>query len=137
MVNNLGIQLGDSPEEILINLQEQSYSDSDIKYGDKLASDNEYHEPIREIDSDTPFRYNNDGRRLHEAAAGKLAAFAVRIDTYPKAVKEQVFYVGTNDPDVMTKIRRDIFSTFKNLPVSGEYFDDACYDVSKKYGKDT
>jgi len=139
LVNNLGIQLGDSPEAILTNLQDQNYSESDIKYGGKLASDHEYHKRVRDIDSETPSRYNNDGRRLHEASgcAGKLAVFAVRIDTYPKALKEQVFYVGTNDPDVMTKIRRDILSTFKHLPVSGEYYDDACYDVSKKYGKDT
>ena len=30
-----------------------------------------------------------------------------------------------------------MLSTFKHLPVSGEYYDAACYDVSKKYGKDT
>ena len=139
LVNNLGVHLGDTPEEILTNLQDQNYSESDIKYGEKLASDNEYHERVREIDSDTPSRFNNDGRRLHEAAgcAGKLAVFAVRIDTYEKAAREKLFYVGTNDPAVMTKIRRDMLSTFKNLPVSGEYYDDACYDVSKKYGKDT
>lgn len=139
LVNNLEIELGDSPEEILTNLEQKNYSNSDVKFGEKLASDNVYHERVRDIDSHTPSRYNNDGRRLHEAAgcAGKLAVFAVRIDTYPKATKEKVFYVGTNDPDVMTKIRRDMLSTFKNLPVSGEFYDAPCYDVSKKYGKDT
>ena len=139
LVNNLGIDLGDTPEEILTNLEQQNYSDSDIQYGEQLASDNVYHERVREIDSDTPARFNNDGRRLHDASgcAGKLAVLAVRIDTYPKAAAEKVFYVGTNDPNVMTKIRRDMLSTFKNLPVSGEFFDDVCYDVNKKYGKDT
>jgi D-lactate dehydrogenase len=140
LVNNLGIDLGQTPEEILTTLESQSYGDKDIHFPEgKLASDNEYHQRVREVDADTPSRFNNDARRLHDASgcAGKLAVFAVRLDTYPKPEKERVFYVGVNDPDLMTKIRRDILSTFKHLPVSGEYYDSACYDVSKKYGKDS
>ena len=34
-------------------------------------------------------------------------------------------------------MRRHILSTFENLPVSGEYLHRDCYEVSKKYGKDT
>ncbi len=138
LINNLGINLGESPEEILRNLDQQNYRDSDIEYPDKLASDNEYHERVREIDADTPARFNNDGRRLHESAgcAGKLAVFAVRLDTYP-IEKQQVFYVGTNDAQVLAKMRREILSSFENLPVSGEYLHHDCYEVSKKYGKDT
>ena len=30
-----------------------------------------------------------------------------------------------------------MLSTFENLPVSAEYIHRDCYDVSKKYGKDT
>lgn len=140
LVNNLGIDLGRSPEEILKNLENQTYKENDIQFPtDKLASDNEYHERVREIDADTPSRFNNDARRLYDASgcAGKLAVFAVRLDTYAKPEKERVFYVGVNDPNLMTQIRRDILSTFKHLPVSGEYYDAACYDVSKKYGKDS
>jgi D-lactate dehydrogenase len=138
LVNNLGINLGQTPEEILSNLDNQNYSQSDIEYPDKLASDNEYHQRVRDIDADTPARFNNDGRRLHESAgcAGKLAVFAVRIDTYP-VEKQQVFYVGTNDDQVLATMRREILSTFKSLPVSGEYLHHDCYAVSKKYGKDT
>jgi D-lactate dehydrogenase len=138
LVNNLGIDLGSSPEEILNNLEQQHYTQQDIKHSGKLASDNVYHERVREIDADTPARFNNDGRRLHEASgcAGKLAIFAVRLDTYPTENK-QVFYIGTNDDQVLETIRRDILSTFKTLPVSGEYLHRDCYAVSKKYGKDT
>ncbi len=138
LVNNLGIQLGDTPEKILNNLEQKSYTQQDIEYPDKLASDNEYHERVRDVDADTPARFNNDGRRLHESSgcAGKLAVFAVRLDTYP-IEKQQVFYVGSNDVNVFTKIRRDILSSFKTLPVSGEYIHRDCYAVSKKYGKDT
>ena len=62
--------------------------------------------------------------------------FAVRVDTYPAAKKHKVFYVGTNKPDVIWKIRRDILSTFKNLPTTGDYLHRACYDATKKYSKD-
>jgi D-lactate dehydrogenase len=139
LVNNLGIELGETAEEILTSLDNKAYSDKDVQETQQLASDNEYHERVRDIQADTPARFNNDGRRLHDASgcAGKLAVFAVRMDTYPKAKKERVFYVGVNDPEEMAQIRRDILSSFKHLPVSGEYFDRDCYDVGKKYGKDT
>ena len=138
LVNNLGINLGSEPEEILNNLENKRYKEADVQHPDARASDNEYDERVRDIDSDTPSRFNNDGRRLHEASgcAGKLAVFAVRLDTFPIPEKKQVFYVGSNDAAVFTKVRRDILSTFKNLPDSGEYLHRDCYDVSKKYGKD-
>ena len=138
LVNNLGIDLGSEPEEILNNLENKRYKEADVQHPDARASDNEYDERVRDVDSDTPSRFNNDGRRLHDASgcAGKLAVFAVRLDTFPIPEKKQVFYVGSNDAAVFTKVRRDILSTFKNLPDSGEYLHRDCYDVSKKYGKD-
>ncbi len=138
LVNNLGINLGSEPEEILNNLENKRYKEADVQHPDARASDNEYDARVRDVDSDTPSRFNNDGRRLHEASgcAGKLAVFAVRLDTFPIPEKKQVFYVGSNDAAVFTQVRRDILSTFKNLPDSGEYLHRDCYDVSKKYGKD-
>ena len=139
LVNELGIRLGESPEEILRNLQEGDYEEDDVEFPDKLASDDEYHERVRDVESDEPARYNADGRRLHESSgcAGKLAVFAVRMDTFPIPREKKVFYVGSNDPDVFWRIRRDVLSTFSNLPVSGEYIHRECYDATKKYGKDT
>jgi D-lactate dehydrogenase len=139
LVNNLGIDLGRNPEEILANLQNQTYQETDVQFPDKRGSDNEYHERIRDVDAETPSRFNNDPRRLYESSgcAGKLAVFAVRIDTFPIPEKHQVFYIGTNDPAVMEQMRRDMLSTFTNLPVSGEYMHKSSYDISKKYGKDS
>lgn len=139
LVNNLGIDLGETPEQILNNLQSKNYTATDVNFPEKRASDNEYHERVRDIDADTPSRFNNDGRRLYEASgcAGKLAVFAVRLDTFAIPEKQQVFYLGTNDSDVLGQIRRDILSKFETLPVSGEYLHRDCYDASKKYGKDT
>jgi len=139
LVNNLGIDLGNNPQQILTNLQQQNYSQKDIGTPSQRASDNEYHERVRDIDADTPSRFNNDGRRLYQASgsAGKLAVFAVRIDTYPIPKRQQVFYIGTNDASVLAQIRRDMLGKFTNLPVSGEYLHRDCYDAAKKYGKDT
>ena len=139
LVNELGIRLGESPEEMLRNLEERHYGPDDVEFPDKLASDNEYDHRVRDVDSTEPARYNADGRRLHEASgcAGKLAVFAVRLDTFPIPREKKVFYVGSNDPDVFWKIRRDVLSKFESLPISGEYIHRECYDATKKYGKDT
>ena len=138
LVNNLGIELGDTPEEILTNLQQQNYRPDDVKHPAKNASDHEYQKRVRDVDANTPSRFNADARRLYEASgcAGKVAVFAIRIDTYPIAKQKQIFYVGANDASTFAKIRRDILSRFKNLPASGEYLHRDCYDVRKQYGKD-
>ena len=139
LINDLGIELGDTPKEILDNLQNQNYDQGQIKFPNKLASDNEYEKRVRNIEADTPSRFNADKRRLHGASgcAGKVAVFAVRLDTYPIPKRNQVFYIGTNSSRVLTTIRRDILSQFKHLPTSGEYLHRDCYDAAKKYSKDT
>ena len=139
LVNELDINLGSSPEEILSNLQNKNYKKTDIKNTGKLGSDDKYSEIIRKINEDTPSRFNSDSRLLYGASgsAGKLAVFAVRLDTYRSPKENKVFYVGTNDPDVFWKIRRDILSKFKTLPTLGDYLHRDCYDAAKKYSKDT
>ena len=139
LVNDLGVNLGSSEEEILSNLENINYNETDIIHSDKLASDNKYSEIIREIDSNTPSRFNSDSRLLYGASgsAGKIAVFAVRLDTYPKPKKNKVFYLGSNDPDVFWEIRRNILSKFKTLPTAGDYLHRDCYDAAKKFSKDT
>ena len=138
LINELGINLGENPETMLSNLQNKNYEQEDIIYNDKLASDDKYSEIVRGIDENTPARYNSDKRLLYGASgsSGKLVVFAVRLDTYPKPKKNKVFYLGTNNPDVFWKIRRDILSKFKNLPTLGDYLHRDCYDAAKKYSKD-
>ena len=138
LINELGINLGDDPETILNNLQNKNYKDQDIIYNEKLASDDKYSKIVRGIDEDTPARYNSDKRLLYGASgsSGKLVVFALRLDTYPKPKTNKVFYLGTNNPDVFWKLRRDILSKFKNLPTLGDYLHRDCYDAAKKYSKD-
>lgn len=139
LVNHLGIRLGDTPEEILTRLEKGDYRPTDVEYGELRASDNEYASRVRDVDADTPSRFNADKRRLYEASgcAGKLAVFAVRLDTFEKEGKEQVFYIGTNDTAVLTELRRHMLSQFENLPVAGEYMHRDIFDIAEVYGKDT
>lgn len=139
LVNELEVNLGSSEEEILNNLENGNYNESDIIYSDKLASDNKYSEIVRQVDSNIPSRFNSDSRLLYGASgsAGKIAVFAVRLDTYAKPIKNKVFYIGSNNPDVFWEIRRNILSKFKTLPTSGDYLHRDCYDAAKKYSKDT
>ncbi|MCX8278968.1 D-lactate dehydrogenase [Phyllobacterium sp. 0TCS1.6C] len=138
LVNNLGIELGATPETILARLDEGRISDSDIVMSDLHASDHEYCNHVRDISANTPARFNADPRRLYEASgsAGKIAVFAVRLDTFATDEKSQVFYIGSNDPSELEAIRRDILSGFNSLPIAGEYMHRSAYDASKRYGKD-
>jgi len=139
LVNHLGIQLGDSPETILMNLEKGDFSRKPVAKSDKMASDHEYVARIRNVNADTPSRFNADKRRLHEASgcAGKLAVFAVRIDTYTVAKREQTFYIGTNDTQELATLRKAMLSRLTNMPEVGEYMHRDTFDIAKKYGKDT
>jgi D-lactate dehydrogenase len=139
LVNHLGINLGDTPEQILTRLEQNDYRPEDIEHGELRASDNEYASRVRDVDADTPSRFNADKRRLYEASgcAGKLAVFAVRLDTFEKEGQEQVFYIGTNQTAVLTELRRHMLSQFENLPVAGEYMHRDIFDIAEMYGKDT
>ena len=139
LINDLGIHLGKTPEEILENLQLKNYKTSDVINTKKRASDDGYIDILRNINSNTPSRFNSDPRLLYGASgsAGKIAVFAVRLDSYEKPKKNKIFYLGSNDADVFWQIRRDILSSFKSLPTSGDYLHRDCYDAAKKYSKDT
>lgn len=48
---------------------------------------------------------------------------------------QQVFYIGTNQPEVLTEIRRHILANFENLPVAGEYMHRDIYDIAENTAK--
>ncbi|WP_411705495.1 D-lactate dehydrogenase [Edaphovirga cremea] len=139
LINHLGISLGDTPEEILTRLQKGDFRPEDVINDQRQASDHEYAERVRDIHANTPSRFNADKRRLFEASgcAGKLAVFAVRLDTFPAETDQKVFYIGTNETDVLTALRRHILSEFDSLPVAGEYMHRDIFDIAEVYGKDT
>ncbi|MGC6386232.1 D-lactate dehydrogenase [Ewingella sp. S1.OA.A_B6] len=139
LINHLGIALGDTPEQILTRLEQGNFTAEEISHDQRRASDHDYAERVRDVEADTPSRFNADQRRLFEASgcAGKLAVFAVRLDTFPAESQQQVFYIGTNSTAVLTELRRQILRDFKNLPVAGEYMHRDIFDIAEVYGKDT
>lgn len=139
LVNHLGIDLGATPEEILTRLETGAYTDADFEASNRRASDTDYVQRVRDIDADTPARFNADKSRLYEAAgcAGKLAVFAVRLDTYVKNDVESTFYIGSKSSAALSELRRRILAGFETLPVSAEYMHEDVFDLSDVYGKDT
>mgnify|MGYP001791215563 CR=1 FL=1 len=138
LVNHLGIDLGETPEVILTNLDNGSF-DRTPPATSKRASASDYAQIVRDVDAATPARFNADQQKLYETAgcAGKLAVFAVRLDTFPKHQAERVFYIGTNEPQDLTELRRQILGKFENLPVSAEYMHRDVFNITEVYGKDT
>ncbi|RIY32688.1 D-lactate dehydrogenase [Psittacicella hinzii] len=140
-VNNLGIDLGEgTPEEQLERLEKGDYSKEAVSDPEgKLASSRDYKDKVVQVDADTPSRFNSDPERLKEASgsAGHLAVFAVRVDTFAKAKRQQLFFIGTNDPQDLNEIRRTVLTKFDGLPMQGEYMSASSFDDAVKYGKDT
>lgn len=139
LINHLGIELGNTPEEILTRLEQKQYQSYDIRDEiERQASDQRYAHDVRQVDADSPARFNADPSRLFEASgsAGKVCVFAVRLDTYEK-VESSVFYIGSNDANDLTAIRRYLLTSLPSLPIAGEYIHRDAYLIGEKYGKDT
>lgn len=139
LVNHLGIALGEDPETVLARLETGHFTDADIDTADdKWAHDHSYARHVRDIDSEVPARFNADPRCLFEAAgsAGKLIVFAVRLDTFAREDETTTFYIGTDDPDRLTDLRRTMLRDFDTLPIAGEYMHRTAFDVADRYGRD-
>jgi len=140
LVNHLGLELGDDAETILRRLDQRAFSDADVQpASNRAASDGGYERHVRDVAAATPARFNADTRRLFEASgsAGKVAIFAVRLDTFAAEANTGTFYIGTNDPAELTRIRRTILTEFDTLPIAGEYLHREAFDIAEIYGKDT
>lgn len=139
LVNHLGIRLGDTPDEILTRLDRDDYAEADIETAaERVASCADYDARVRDVDAATPARFNADPTRLCEAAgsAGKLAVFAVRMDTFDAEARSQVICVGVRDPATLTALRRHLLAAAMDLPVACEYMHRNIFDLSARYAKD-
>lgn len=140
LCNHLGIRLGETPEEMLRALDEGRFCEDDIDCEARAASAAaDYGDIVRAVDAPSPARFNADPKRLYEAAgsAGKLLVFAVRLDTFAAPERSTVFYLGVNDPAVLTTLRRRVLLEEAQLPVSAEYIHREAFDMAARYGKDT
>jgi len=141
LVNRLGIDLGSDPEQMLETLEAGRFAASDVRpCGEAQASAAAAYEArVRDVDADTPARFNADPNFLHGASgsAGKVLVFAVRLDTFPASTGTATFYIGTNDPAELAELRRTILRDCSELPVLGEYIHAQAFDVAARYGRDT
>jgi D-lactate dehydrogenase len=140
LVNHLGVRLGDDATAMLERLDQGAFDAADVTQPpDRRGSDHDYAAAIRCVDADTPARYNADPRCLFEASgsAGRIALFAVRLDTFPKNATTRTFYIGTNDTDELAALRRHVLAHFRTLPVSGEYMHRTAFDIAERYGADS
>lgn len=139
LVNQLDIELGNTPEAILTNLQARNYNVDDVCTSEKCASDSEYKTWVRDTQSDKPARYNADKRRLHNASgcAGKLVVFAVRLDSFLKPEQKHTFFISTNESKHLHSLRVAILKSMTELPISAEYMHRDVIDLTDHYGRDT
>jgi D-lactate dehydrogenase len=136
--NHLGLRIAGDAESILDAVERGAFTDADVEVDDRAASASDYSSRIRAVDAETPARFNADPGLLFEASgsAGRVMVFAVRLDTFPKDKRTATFYIGTEDPAELTRLRRRILGTFRELPISGEYIHRNAFDVAEVYGKD-
>lgn len=139
LVNHLGIDLGNEPEEMLSRLEKRGYPAEGLASAGAVASDPDYHRYVRDVDAGSPARFNADPRRLFEASgsAGRLIVFAVRLDTFPASGAKRLFYIGTDDAAVLADLRTAILRAPTELPVSAEYLHRDMFDIAARYGKDS
>ncbi len=139
LVNHLGIRLGDTPETMLARLDNGDFTEADIdRAAGRKASCSDYEIRVRDVEAPTPARFNNDPTRLYEASgsAGKLAVFAVRIDTFEADAQARVFCVGVRKPTMATELRHRLLAPDMALPVACEYMHRDIFDLSARYAKD-
>ncbi|CAD6550688.1 Quinone-dependent D-lactate dehydrogenase [Paraburkholderia hiiakae] len=137
LVNNLGIRLGEDPEEILDNLTSSQYTIGDTPDWDgKLWAEN-YAEKLRDVAANSPARYNGNPEYLHDSAgcAGKLAVFAVRLPTFDTPLNTTSFYVGTNNEAELVQLRLFLLTSLSKLPIQAEYMHKGALDLSVRYAK--
>lgn len=139
LVNELGIDLGETPEEVLPRVERGEFDASAIRYDAGKASDDGYPEIIRGVDQSGAARYNNDPRLLHgvSGSAGKVVVFAVRLDTFEQEKDVTTYYVGTNDTQQLADFRFRFLKEASRLPITTEYLHRELFDVARRYGKDS
>lgn len=137
MVNHLGIDLGETPEAMLKNLAEQQYQTGDQADWDGKIWADDYAERLRDVNADSPARFNGDLRYLHDSSgsAGKVVVFAVRLPTFEASAGSDTFYIGTNDERELVALRRFLLTEMSELPLQAEYIHRNAFDLTVRYAK--
>jgi len=139
LVNRLGVKLDSDPVKALARIESGAFSKDEIEWLDAKGHDDRYVGHVRDVEADTPARYNQDKARWFDASgcAGKLIVFAVRVDTFPAEKNSQVFYVGTNSTAALESLRRHLLTAYDEVPIAGEYMHRDAFRIAEAYGRDT
>lgn len=137
MVNHLGIDLGETPEVMLKNLAAQQYQTGDQPDWDGKIWADDYADRLRDVNADSPARFNGDLRYLHDSSgsAGKVVVFAVRLPTFEASAGSDTFYIGTNDERELVALRRFLLTEMSELPLQAEYIHRNAFDLTVRYAK--
>lgn len=137
LVNHLGIDLGDTPEEMIRRIEQQDYTTGHQQdWQGKIWAD-DYADILRDVDADSPARYNGNTSYLHDSAgcAGKLAVFAVRLATFDACESTDTIYIGTHDESELVALRRFLLEKLSSLPLQAEYIHRNAFDLTIRYAK--
>jgi D-lactate dehydrogenase len=136
LVNHLGVNLGTEPEQMLRNLEQRSFDIETV--GEAVNPTVDYSQHIRQTNEATPARYNADVRGLFEASgsAGKVIVFAVRLPTFCAPVEKQTFIVSTDDPELLSNLRKKLLEPTTPLPETCEYLHRNAIQLAVAYGND-
>ncbi|MBK0098291.1 D-lactate dehydrogenase [Erwinia sp. S63] len=137
MINHLGINLGETPEVMLKNLAAQQYQTGDQPDWDGKIWADDYADRLRDVNADSPARFNGDLRYLHDSSgsAGKVVVFAVRLPTFEASAGSDTFYIGTNDERELVALRRFLLTEMSELPLQAEYIHRSAFDLTVRYAK--
>ncbi|WP_336761045.1 D-lactate dehydrogenase [Asaia sp. VD9] len=139
LVNHLGLRLDPDPIKALSRLESGALTRDEIEWSGAKGHDQDYVTHVRDVDAETPARFNQDEKRWFEASgcAGKLVVFAVRVDSFPADADSRVFYIGTNSTDALEDLRRHLLTAYDELPIAGEYMHRDAFRIAEEYGRDT
>ena len=137
LVNHLGIELGSTPEEMIANLESQQFTTGTAPDWEGKIWAEDYAAILRNVDADTPTRYNGNVQYLHDSSgsAGKIAVFAVRLSTFDASDRTRTFYIGTNDETELVALRRYLLEGLSELPLQAEYIHRDAFDLTVRYAK--
>lgn len=137
LINHLGIDLGDNPEEIFKNLENKNYVTGQNEAWQGRTWAENYADNLRDTTSPTPTRYNGNPEYLHESAgcSGKLAVFAVRLPTFEAAAEATTYLIGSNNESQLIQLRKYLLENLSELPTQAEYIHKNAFELTQRYAK--
>jgi len=137
LINHLGIDLGQTPEEMIARLEAGDYTTGTAPDWEGKTWADDYAAVIKDVDATTPTRFNGNPQYLHDSAgcAGKVIVFAVRLATFDAPPQEDTFYIGTNDEQVLLDLRRYLIERLDTLPIQAEYIHRNAFRLTLRYAR--